>query len=544
MCRHPEVPESLHARVAGRRLYACRAGRSETLLIPVWAAMVVVLSSFAEAQVPDTRPSGRPLPRMAASEAQAPAAADTWFVVRFDGKPVGYEHLSVQEVQEAGQQRVVLCRQNTRLQLRRLGQDLTTETSLSTRQTVDGVLLSFDLHRVDGGGHRTERSGEYVPAERTFRIREKVSATRRNFDLRVSEAVYSPIFNPWLPARAATSSHSVIVPMLFPESASVENISVRTTQNRRVRIGTARPVNARQIRFAPQSDPARSTTLFVDDGLNVLRQDRMLLGGDLSLEQATAETALQVVAERSLNLDVAAVIPVDRQLSATTTRRQLVLELSLTDGFLSDVPDTLFQKSERLTASSVRLTLTRPSLPKRTVRTASGFSRRPQTSTHWMPLENPLLQRMAATAAGGHTDPVEVCRRLEQFVHSKMRWSAFSTSIVPADEVAADLRGDCTEHAVLLGALMRVKGIPSRVAAGIVHTNRQFGFTGHMWTEALINGEWFPFDSTTGATGIGTTHIKLAHSELPPDLTSGVVLFLPVLDLVGRARIKVISEHQ
>jgi hypothetical protein len=124
-----------------------------------------------------------------------------------------------------------------------------------------------------------------------------------------------------------------------------------------------------------------------------------------------------------------------------------------------------------------------------------------------------------------------------------MKRSAFSTAILPANEVARTMRGDCTEHAMLLAALMRMKGVPSRLAAGIVHTNNQFGFTGHVWTEAYINHQWMPFDSTTGSDGVGTTHIKLADSEMPDSMTSSVTLFLPVLELVGRSSVRVVSEQ-
>ena len=79
--------------------------------------------------------------------------------------------------------------------------------------------------------------------------------------------------------------------------------------------------------------------------------------------------------------------------------------------------------------------------------------------------------------------------------------------------------------------------------SGLVHTNQQYGFTGHMWVEALIEGQWIPFDSTTGLEGIGTTHLKLHDSELPDSLISGVSLFLPVLELAGRTKVHVVSDQ-
>ena len=62
-----------------------------------------------------------------------------------------------------------------------------------------------------------------------------------------------------------------------------------------------------------------------------------------------------------------------------------------------------------------------------------------------------------------------------------------------------------------------------------------------MWVEALIDGQWLPFDSTAGLEGFGTTRIKLADSEMPDTVTSGVSLFLPIMNLAGRAKVRVIS---
>jgi transglutaminase-like putative cysteine protease len=243
-----------------------------------------------------------------------------------------------------------------------------------------------------------------------------------------------------------------------------------------------------------------------------------------------------------LDLDLRTRIPVDRLISGNSQRDKLVLELSVTDGFLADVPETTFQKVERLDAATVRLTLS-PANPRPSRMVAASLQRLSDIdSTTLMPLEDVRLQRMAATAAAGETRPAEICRRLEQFVSSKMRRSAFSTSIVPANEVAKTLHGDCTEHAVLLATLMRIKGIPSRLSSGLVHTNQQYGFVGHTWVEALIDDEWVPFDSTTGPKSAATTHIKLRHADFVGRDSDEVDLFLPVLDLVGRTQIHVISD--
>ena len=74
--------------------------------------------------------------------------------------------------------------------------------------------------------------------------------------------------------------------------------------------------------------------------------------------------------------------------------------------------------------------------------------------------------------------------------------------------------GDCTEHAVLLAALARSRGIPARVAIGLVYQPATQSFAYHMWNELWVGDHWFPLDSTLGRGEIGAAHLKLSDSNL------------------------------
>ena len=72
-----------------------------------------------------------------------------------------------------------------------------------------------------------------------------------------------------------------------------------------------------------------------------------------------------------------------------------------------------------------------------------------------------------------------------------------------ASDVARSHSGDCKAHAVYLAALARARGIPARVAVGLVYSDRLAAFGYHMWTEVYIDGRWIPLDGTLGLGGIG-----------------------------------------
>jgi hypothetical protein len=73
--------------------------------------------------------------------------------------------------------------------------------------------------------------------------------------------------------------------------------------------------------------------------------------------------------------------------------------------------------------------------------------------------------------------------------------------------------GDCTETAVLLAALGRAAGIPTKVANGLVYSADRFEGVGnvfipHSWVLAWVDGAWRSYDAAL-PTGFDATHIAL-----------------------------------
>jgi transglutaminase-like putative cysteine protease len=147
---------------------------------------------------------------------------------------------------------------------------------------------------------------------------------------------------------------------------------------------------------------------------------------------------------------------------------------------------------------------------------------------------------MAREAAGDEADPWQVAKRLEAYVHKAVRNKNFSQALASAAEVARTGEGDCTEHAVLLAALARARGIPARVAVGLVYVEpAALGF--HMWTEMFIGGKWVPLDATLGLGGIGAAHLKIAQSSL--EGADHLASFLPVAQALGQLKLEVLSAR-
>ena len=145
----------------------------------------------------------------------------------------------------------------------------------------------------------------------------------------------------------------------------------------------------------------------------------------------------------------------------------------------------------------------------------------------------------AKKAVDGETDPWRAAVALERYVDREVKDKNLTQAFATAAEVAKSREGDCTEHAVFLAALCRARGIPARVAIGLVYMQGAGAFGYHMWTEAYIDRRWIPIDATLAQGGIGAGHLEIAHTNLKG--ASAYSAFLPVVQILGRLKIEIVD---
>ena len=76
--------------------------------------------------------------------------------------------------------------------------------------------------------------------------------------------------------------------------------------------------------------------------------------------------------------------------------------------------------------------------------------------------------------------------------------------------------GDCTEAAVILAALGRAAGIPTKVANGLVYSREKYhgvsnAFLPHSWTLAFVDGQWRSFD--LALDDFDATHLAISVGD-------------------------------
>lgn len=156
---------------------------------------------------------------------------------------------------------------------------------------------------------------------------------------------------------------------------------------------------------------------------------------------------------------------------------------------------------------------------------------------------DPKLIELAKQAAGGEKEPFALADKLRRFVTDYVETKSLNIGFATASEVARTKEGDCSEHGVLLAALGRLNGLPSRVVVGLAYVpifGKQddiFGY--HMWTQFFIDGRWIDVDAALRETDCSPARIAFAVSSLK---NAGLAdLSLPLLTKLGGIDIEILD---
>ncbi len=141
--------------------------------------------------------------------------------------------------------------------------------------------------------------------------------------------------------------------------------------------------------------------------------------------------------------------------------------------------------------------------------------------------------------------------RLRRFVYRYVNKKDLAIGFATASEVARTRQGDCSEHAVLLAAMLRAADIPSRTVSGLIYADGFLGQRGvfgyHMWTQAWLDGDqggeggrWVDLDATLADDSpFDATHIALARSALDDaTMLNDMVSMVP---MIGRLKIRIVE---
>jgi len=202
---------------------------------------------------------------------------------------------------------------------------------------------------------------------------------------------------------------------------------------------------------------------------------------------------------------------------------------------------TLESENQRLiekTQEYVILEVTRPKpTTTQTLPVATDAALAPYLSPNaLLQSDDANIQEIAKSVVGNERDAWKAARALQVWTNDHMKFD-LGIAIAPASEVARDRRGTCFGYSMLLGALTRAAGIPSRLRMGFVYAGGIWG--GHAWIDVRIGKEWIPLDGALYSPGpADAARFSLYSSGLEEGTLTGVG---SLAQLMGHVDIKILQ---
>ncbi len=305
------------------------------------------------------------------------------------------------------------------------------------------------------------------------------------------------------------------------------------------------PVATRRFRqrqsFMPQVETVANVT---SEGLAV-RSSTPLMGFEMTATLSRRAHALE--SRDAPELLMRTFIYPDRTIESPRRLKRAVYEVRAVEGAVPGLPSIGAQRVEAISASegtgeAVRVLVEVGSGP------LSGTARGAlepylRSSTLIDHRDRSVRGLLPNAGVNSEQSAVERAETLRSFVGAYLRDKNLDSILATAGEVAASRSGDCTEHSVLLTALLRAAGIPARVVTGLVYVGELAGvrdfFGYHMWTQGWIDDRWVDLDATLGVP-FDAAHIALGATALNDD-QAALKELATIVAFIGKAEIRVLE---
>lgn len=479
-----------------------------------------------------------------AAAVQQPAVGeDIWDVYYLQGAKIGYGHTTVSTVKQDGKELVQVDSLN-HLTITRFGETSEQEIKMRTLETAGGEVVEFST-AINFGPTPTIISGRVVDREGagdemviTTETQGRTASNHMpwNREVRGFRGVEQSLSEkPLLPGEKR--SLKMLMPVVN-QIATVELAAAKTEGTAVLGVETSL-LRIDSVARLP-GDQVMETTLWTDAAGDVIKTSMTALKQESY--RTTEQVALTPAGKAGqLDLGVDLFVKVDPPLAKPLATSEVTYRVELADGD----PTKIFASGPTQSVKSLG-----PHVAEVTVRsirpgdaaanpTADNPAPEYTSANSVLQIDDPQVRKMAAEAKADAKTPAELAVALERYVHGAVSEKNFSHGFATAAEVAESRAGDCTEHAVLLAALARVVGLPSRVAIGLVYVDRAGGFGYHMWTEVFLDGRWIPLDAILGAGGTSAAYLKLNDSSL--EGASAYSSFLSVAQVLGQLKVSVVS---
>ncbi len=509
---------------------AGRAGLVQRCLLFVACLGVI----FAPSALLRASTAAQPEPALEAT-AEARVETDRWYELWIDGSRAGWSHEVVTREGDT-----IVTRSSMRMEIGRADQAVEISMKSEFIETLSGEPIEVRIEQRMGP---TPIRTVYRFAKDGVRVLHTQNGVEREDTLPNPEGVWLPpaAASRYVKQRLASGAKEITVRTLDPSNGLTVSATTRSgiaPSEIEIAGKTVECLHA-TTRTTVGTTPMNGAEWMLADG-TTLRTEMAIGGMDMVTVASSRERAMKDFAPPELM--VSTFVRPDRRIANPRRTTRAVFHVRLAgDGELPELPQSGFQRAEALDDGSSRVTIdTRSIVPAPDADREAHLA-----STTYANTDDALIRELTERAlAGAGDDPAKAAELLRRFVFDHIADKDLGTAFATASEVARSCRGDCSEHGVLLAAMLRAAEIPSRVAVGVIYVERFAGqrhvFGYHMWTQALLETEngpaWIDLDATLDQrTPFDATHIAFATSDLAEGKTisqlAGIAPLLGALEI-------------
>ncbi|MDG2200191.1 MAG: transglutaminase-like domain-containing protein [Phycisphaerales bacterium] len=462
--------------------------------------------------------------------------SDLWYEMKLAGSPAGWSHM-IDHVE--GDQRKVM--NETAFRLRRAGVEVAMTIQIEWVESVDGTPVSMTS--------RQDMGVQQMTTIWTFEGDSIKIATEQ--DGRRNETTVAAPTVPWLTPGALQEvfkrdakagkkeiNLSTLAPDFGPEPVAMTYTYTgtdRITIDGKEQEVTVWSMTMEKLPFPSVMKYSSDWTLLANEMKAPFGQIDMILSSRSEAMNSVEGEGPELM----LNLMIRPDKPIPDWLSAKKGR----FRLHAKDGAMPKLPSAGYQRIEPTAKAGTVvqvMDLDAPSVASKEELENPQYT----GSSGMVDTRDATIRELVAQALhDAGSDKAERAEAMRAFVHRWISIKNYRTAFASASETARNRTGDCSEHGVLLAAMLRIDGIPSRLATGLVYFQPEgdkgegvYGW--HMWTQAIIDDHWIDLDATLPVPfTIG--HVLADTSSLSDE--TGIGDQYNLLALLGNMEIDVIE---
>jgi hypothetical protein len=472
-------------------------------------------------------------------KSQDPVTTESWYVTYVGNARTSYEREKITEFTQRGQSEF-LIEHEEHMAVKRLGKEIKLDLLLTVREAWDGSLLAYDL-KIENPPHQAATSQGRINRGQ-FQLQTQLAGRVSNRNIEIPSNVVSSLYvNRWINSHPMKSGETKDFQIFKFESQTIDRVKISCMGKQIIKLhgGIEQQLNC--LRLTYDSTPNRRLVYYVHEHGDILKIEDDNIGGNSISYKVPREIALQELSGAELDLTISSMYTPEKPIPDAHQSRLITYRISHPELLVSwHVSPSANQELSQIDPHTIEIKASLIKLPHNAM--PDTEKKDCLNPSMLLQIDDPQVVRLAQLSSGQSNGPARIATEMEAYLAKRILKDELSSNMLSAAEVAKTMKGDCTEHAVLLCAMLRARKIPARIAIGLVYVENLNAFVGHMWTEVWLSGQWYGLDATQGRAGISAGYLKIADSELSEDAPIPTSLLTPLMNVPRNLRIQVIQQ--